>query len=94
MSDADGNSLRQTEYHGWSPDGVTELTTLPDVFAQPPWHRYCPVTVPAVRPVHVGQAVRSGRPLGWSLARDVVTDESATDALTHARELSTDLPLT
>ena len=75
-------------------DRVTELTTHAAVFAQPPGHRYCPVTVPAVRPVHVGRAVPSGRPLGWSLAREVVTDESANGALTHARELSTDLPLT
>ena len=77
-----------------SPDRVTKLTTHPQVFAQPPRHRYCPVTGPAVRPVHVGRAVPSGRPLGWSLAREVVTDESAMGAFMHARELSTDLPLT
>ncbi len=98
----DGDSLLRTEHWDCSLDGVMELTTRLEVFAQPSRHRYCPVTVPdeairdskpAVRPVHVGVAA-SQAALGWWLARDVVTERSAIVALTHARRASTDLPLT
>lgn len=49
MPDPDGDPLLRTDYQGYSPDGVMELTTRLRVFAQPPRHRYCPVTVPDER---------------------------------------------
>ncbi len=71
-SSANGKPLRQTAETPCSADDVMELTTLRDVFAQPPGHRYCPVTVPGRNrfgspqsgQCTSGWAVREGQPLG------------------------------